>query len=265
MLFLLIIIVLFPFAATNSSAAELHYQGTHILTYDTMNRLAQAFTAESGISLTVRGGGCADGVAMVVSNRLEMGGLCCPLKEEEIKNDQLVPHPVARDIKTIIVNPTNPINSVSRAQLIAIHNGRINNWKELGWINKPIAVIYRIHCLDRREPVRTYLCLDRRLEKLTEKAIRVRTDKELIDRVSQFPTAIGITSHVFVQGRPVKSLALNAILPSVANVMAGKYPFTATLFIVTDKTPTLETRRFLDFAISGRGQMIIMKNLAGLP
>ena len=248
-----------------SYAADiLHYQGTHILTYDTMAKLADAFEDQTDITLSIKGGGCADGVVVVVNDRFEMGGLCCPLKPSEVDQFGLIGHPVAKDIKAVIVNPVNPLVSLTIDQLRKIHQGIITNWKDLGWIDKPIAVIYRKHCLDRQEPVRTFLELDDKLTNLAPKAIKVRTDKELIDYVNQFPTAIGITSNVFVKGKDVNTLKIGMISPTVENVTTGHYTFTAILYIITKGEPDAKTKRFLDFVISEKGQSIVKENLAGI-
>ncbi|MCL7488989.1 MAG: substrate-binding domain-containing protein [Desulfobulbaceae bacterium] len=251
---------------SNASGQQLAYQGTHILTYSTMGLLAEAYQKRTGITVEVMGGGCSDGVVAITKGRAKMGGLCCPLKpEEEARN--LVPHAVARDIKVAIVNFINPVVGLSSQQLRDIHQGKITNWKELGWIDRPIAVIYRRHCLDRREPVREFLELDDELKNLTPKAIVVRTDMQLIDYVKRFPTAIGITSDVFVKNKEteVSRLAIDGEAPTAANVEAGRYPFAAVIHIVTNGAPDPETRKFLDFVGSPAGQQIIRKNLATAP
>jgi phosphate transport system substrate-binding protein len=260
------IILVSAFLPGNFCLAEsLHYQGTHILTYSTMAKLTESFEQITGIHIEVKGGGCADGVVVVVNDRFEMGGLCCPLKQEEIEQNGLVGHPVARDIKTVIVNRKNPLSNISAEQLRAIHQGVTTNWEELGWIDKPIAVVYRKHCLDRQEPVRLFLGLDNRLDNLTSKAITVRTDKELIDYVSQFPTAIGVTSNVFVRDKDVRILDIDNVSPTADNVESNQYQFTAILYIVTKGEPDQDTKRFLEFVRSDVGQAIVKEHLAGIP
>jgi phosphate transport system substrate-binding protein len=265
-----IIYILFIFSLSLSInqyclAEVLHYQGTHILTYSTMAGLAVSFEQQTGIHIEIQGGGCADGVVVVVKDRYEMGGLCCPLKPSELDELGLIGHAVARDIKTVIVNKKNPLNNITTEQLLALHQGKITTWKELGWIDKPVAVIYRKHCLDRLEPVRTFLEIDDQLNNLAPKAIKVRTDKELIDYVEQFPTATGITSNVFVRNEDVKILTIDTIKPTAENVANGSYPFSAVLYIVTKGKPDPDTKRFLDFIRSDQGQAIVKENLAGIP
>ena len=103
------------------------------------------------------------------------------------------------------------------------------------------------------------------MDNLAKKAIKVRTDKELIDYVSQFPTAIGITSNVFVRGKNIKKLTIDNVAPSVDNVTAGRYLFSAMLYIVTKGKPDMKTQRFIDFVRSDTGQAIVKENLAGIP
>lgn len=262
---LLLILFLVTISPRSSSAeGDLGYQGTHILTYSTMGRLAEAYQKQSGVAITVLGGGCSDGVVAVTTDRAEMGGLCCPLKEGDGKD--ILPHAVARDIKVAVVNFINPLKGLTTQQLRDIHQGKITNWKELGWIDRPIAVIYRRHCLDREEPVRTFLGLDDELKKLASKAIVVRTDMALIDYVGKFPAAIGVTSDVFVKNRDdMNRLDLDGVSPSAAHVESGRYPFAAPMYIVTRGEPEPETGRFLTFVLSPAGQAIVRENLAGAP
>lgn len=227
-----------------------------------MEQLAEAYYRKTGQHVSVLGGGCADGVSGVLLGRVKMGGLCCPLKPSE--KDKLVPYLVARDIKVVIVNPANPVESITKEQLRAIHRGEINNWKQLGWIDKPIAVIYRKHCLDRDEPVRVYLGLDNKLQDLTKKAIVVRTDMELLEYVSAFKTAIAITSKVFTRGKKVKILSLNSIKPTAENVKKGLYDLTGPLYIVVSPSAEEVVKGFINFVLSPEGQAIIDRNLAGV-
>jgi len=263
---LALVIIFFTVAPPDVSAEQLSYQGTHILAYSTMGKLTDAYRQLAGVTVEVLGGGCSDGVVAITKGRAAMGGLCCPLKPEEVARN-LVPHPVARDIKVAVVNFINPLPGLSSQQLRDIHQGKITNWKELGWIDRPIAVVYRKHCLDRREPVRVYLDLDDQLKNLAPKTIVVSTDIQLIDYVKRFPTAIGITSDVFVKNRgaEVNRLALDGVKPSATNVETGRYPFSAIMYIVTNGQPDPATRKFLDFAGSPAGRKIVRENLATAP
>ncbi len=246
----------------NVHAETIGYQGTHILTYKTMEELKVAFKKKTGIDMIVQGGGCADGISAILHRRYQMGGLCCPLDKNYLMKNQFVMHEVARDIKVVVVNRKNPLKNIGLDEIRRIHRGEIKNWKDLGWVDKPIAVIYRKHCLEMDEPVRRILMLDNKLKLLYKKAIVVRTDKELLDYVSVFPTAIGITSKVFAEEREVKMLSVDNHTPSSDNVSRGVYPLYAPLYIITLKKTDRATEMFIKFILSKEGQDIVKKHLS---
>ena len=259
------LLLFFFFLGVPCQANGIGYQGTHILTYRTMSGLARAFTEKTGVTVAIRGGGCADGVAAVRDKTMELGGMCCPPRKNELESLGLVAHAVARDIKVAVVNEVNPLRSITTRQLMDLHQGKITSWRELGWRDKPVALVFRVHCQDRDEPVRQYLGIQSDISNLTPKRIIVRTDQELLDRVSSFPTAIGITSRVFAGERRVKVLKLDGVIPSPEMVSRGSYPFTAPMFLVTDQKPVPDTVRFLEFVLGAAGQSIVMRNLGPKP
>ncbi|RMG00156.1 MAG: hypothetical protein D6726_11775, partial [Nitrospirae bacterium] len=184
------------------------------------------------------------------------GGLCCPLPKR-LKGKDIVEHPVARDIKVVVVNRKNPLKDISLEHLRAVHTGEITNWRELGWKDAPIAIIYRKHCLNMDEPVRRALGINDDLSNLSKKTIIVRTDMELLEYVSSFETAIGVTSKVFAVNEDVKILDLDGVRATPFNVENHRYRLTSPLYIITKTNPDKLTKRFLRFILSPEGQAII--------
>lgn len=244
-----------------SSAYDIGYQGTHILTHGALEELAKAFEKKYGTRVFVKGGGCADGIAVVVSGKHEMGGICCPLSAEKAKKFNLIQHRVAVDIKAVMVNPKNNLNNLSLEQISDIHNGRITNWKQVGGPDKPIALVYRDHCRDMEEPVRKVLGIKGPVAK---KAIVVKTDKEVVEYVENFQVAIGIAPRVFAMEAKVKIISVDKVVATPENTEKGMYPLKGDLFIITKGQPEGLTRKFMDFVLSDEGQSIIRKNFAGV-
>lgn len=247
----LLLVLLF---APVSSAAEFGYQGSHILTHGTIEKLAQAFEKKYGIFLFVKGGGCADGIATVVKDRFEMGGLCCPLPPEKAKKHNLVSHKVGVDVKAVIVNSGTGVRGLTLKQVSDIHNGAITNWKQVGGKNRPVALIYRDHCRDMDEPVRKALGITGAVAK---KAIIVKTDKEIVEYVEQFPGAIGVVSRVFAEKAKVIMAAVDSAAPTPENAEMGLYPITGGMYIITKGAPAGWTGKFIEFVLSEEGQTII--------
>jgi len=258
-LFCCLFLTLLFTVSTSASAADIGYQGTHILTHGALEDLAKAFEKKYGVKVFVKGGGCSDGIAVVVNGRHEMGGACCPLTPDKAKKYNLIQHKVAVDIKAVIVNPKNKINNLTLKQISDIHNGLITKWKQVGGIDKQIALIYRDHCRDMDEPVRKALGIKGAVSK---KAIIVKTDQEIIENVEKFPSAVGVVSRIFAEKARVKMININGASPSPENTEKGLYPIAGDLYIITKGRPSELTKKFLDFVFSDEGQSIIGKGFA---
>ncbi|MFN3479174.1 MAG: substrate-binding domain-containing protein [Thermodesulfovibrionales bacterium] len=235
--------------------SDLTYQGTHILTYGALDELSRVFEKRYGKRVFIKGGGCTDGIVAVTKKGFDMGGVCCPLNQNVQKQDNLIPHRVAIDIKAVIVNPSNLIGNITMKELSEIHSGSISNWRSIGGADRPIALIYRDHCRDMSEPVRDILGIKR----LSGKAIVVQTDKEVIEYVERFPAAIGVTSRIFAEGAKVKIIKVDGIDPTPENTEKGLYRLRGDLYLVTKGRPSGWTKTFLEFVLSPEGQTIIGK------
>lgn len=252
----LIFLVLFSSSPLNASdISDLAYQGTHILTYGALDELSKVFEKKYAKRVFIKGGGCTDGLVAVTKKGFDMGGICCPLNQDMQRQNNLIPHRVATDIKAVIVNPSNHISNITLKELSGIHLGNISNWRNVGGADRPIALIYRDHCRNMSEPVRDILGIKR----LSEKAIVVQTDKEVVEYVERFPAAIGITSRVFAEGAKVKIIKVDGIEPTPENVEKGLYKLRGDLYLVTKGRPSGWTKTFLEFVLSPEGQAIIGK------
>jgi phosphate transport system substrate-binding protein len=84
-----------------------------------------------GLTVTVTGGGSGAGITAVSSGTVDIGMSSRDLQSSE-SNLGLVKHVIAKDGIVIIVNPSNNyLDNLSLAQLKAIYNGEITNWKDL--------------------------------------------------------------------------------------------------------------------------------------
>ena len=255
---LLVLILMFT-APQLSLAADIGYQGSHILTHGTIEELAKEFQNKYGVQVFVKGGGCSDGIATVVKGRFEMGGLCCPLPQEKAKKFDLVSHRVAVDLKAVIVNPRTGVKDLTLKQVSDIHNGVITNWKQVGGKNSPIALIFRDHCRDMAEPVRKALGITGPVAK---KAIIVKTDQEIVEYVERLPSAIGVVSSVFAEKAKVRMVAVDGVAPTPENVEKGLYPIIGDMYIITKGAPSGWTKKFIEFVLSEEGQTIIGRKFA---
>ena len=86
--------------------------------------------------------------------------------------------------------------------------------------------------------------------------------RDMAKALAETPGSIGVTSATVVEqsGGKIKSVALNGVAPSEANVTTGKYLLTRDAFLVLGNSPSAETKAFIDFVRSPEGGAVIKAN-----
>jgi phosphate transport system substrate-binding protein len=240
---------------------DLRYQGTHILTHGALRHLADRYNRLGPGRLTVAGGGCDDGITATMQGDVDLGGMCCPVEGSRAEGLNWLT--VARDIKTVVTHPDNPLDGIGLQELRAVARGRILRWNELGGTDRPIALVVRRHCADFFEPVRQLL-LDGE-PAWSQRALFVDTDKQLIETVIRFRGAVGLVSWVFAQpmvaAGKLKILSVDGAQPSLAAVQNGGYTLTGPLNLIFSRWRAPAMAPFFDFLYGDEGAAIISRRL----
>ncbi|MFZ4825732.1 MAG: substrate-binding domain-containing protein [Phototrophicaceae bacterium] len=158
--------------------------------------------------------------------------------------------PVGLDALVFIVHPSNPINSLTLAQIRGIYNGELTNWSQLGGEDGAITVyIQEVTSEPHREL--SHLVLGdspisssaRVAPSLNALAQQIATDPHAIGYVnlSQLPTG-------------VKALALEQSHPTYENVAQLNYPLRLNLYLVGLQEPINLYRLFVGWLQGGSGQ-----------
>lgn len=167
---------------------------------------------------------------------------------------------IAIDGLAVIVNPANPVQSLSVEQVARLFAGEVTNWRELGGANLAVE----LHARDDQSG--TYdtfkeLVLGSQGKALASGAARYESNDALSQAVSNRPGAIGFVGLASV-GKS-KALAITdgdsqPMPPSTALVATEDYPLSRRLFLYADpKKQSAWTREFLTFVHSPAGQAIV--------
>ena len=209
-------------------------------------------TFNDDIQIIIAGGGSGVGIKQVGEGLVDIGNSGRKPTDKEINKYQLKMFKWAIDGVGVVVNPGNKVKALSKAQLVDIFSGKINNWKSIGGVDKAINVYTR----DKASGTRAVFwkkALDK--GKITAKANFVVSNGAMKSAISSDPYAIGYVSVGYID-ESVAPVALGGVVPTLENVKQGKYQIARGLYSNTKGEPSGLTKKFIDFIFSPEGQKI---------
>lgn len=242
---------------------------------DTMVNLGQAWAEKymeknPDAFVAVTGGGSGTGISSLISGTCDIAMSSRNIKEKEIalaKQKGISPYEikVALDGLAVVVNPKNPVNELTIEQLGNIFSGKTANWKDLGWEDKAIVILsrevnsgthvyFKEHVLRKNDP--------NSKEEFAASALMLPSSQAIADEVAGNPAAIGYYGMGYISPKQ-KAIAVakdgksEFIIPTVDNVISGKYPISRPLFVYTNAQPQGAVKNCIDFVLSKEGQNIV--------
>jgi phosphate transport system substrate-binding protein len=209
-------------------------------------------TVNPDIQITIAGGGSGVGIKQLGEGLVDIGNTGRKPTDSEIAKYDLKMFQWAIDGVGVVVNPRNPVRSLTKTALQDIFSGTIINWKALGGADKGINVYVRDETSGTRE-VFGQMVMDQK--ETTPKANVVVSNGAMKSAVASDPYGIGYISvgHIDPTVAPV---SVDGVSPTLANVKTGKYPIARGLFSNTGKEPKGLTKKFIDFLFTPEGQKI---------
>ncbi|TAM42736.1 phosphate ABC transporter substrate-binding protein [bacterium] len=244
---------------------------------DTMVNLAQSWAEKymeknPGAFIAVTGGGSGTGLSSLISGSCDIAASSRNIKDKEIslaKQKGINPYEikVALDGLAVVVNPQNPVSSLTLDQMAGIFTGKISNWKEVGGKDQKIVILsrevnsgthvyFKEHVLRKNNP-------DSR-EEFAPQALLLSSSQAIADEVAGNPSAIGYYGMGYISNKQkaiavAKDAQSEYISPTIDNVLSGKYPISRPLFLYTNGEPQGLVKKFVDYALSKEGQDVVVK------
>lgn len=236
---------------------------------DTMVILAQQWAeafmkASPGLAIQVTGGGSGTGAAALINGTTDLANMSRPIKEAERKQLQEkygttgVEIKVARDGLSLFLNKSNPVDSLTVAQIRDIYMGRISTWKQVGGADKGI-ILY-----GRENNSGTYEYFKEHVLEKQDFAANLQSlpgTAGVVNAVSKDANGIGFGGAAYGEGIKFALVkadpASPAFAPTQENVVSGKYPISRYLYIYARARPEGRTREFIDWILADGGQAIV--------
>lgn len=210
-------------------------------------------TVHTGIKISIAGGGSGVGIKQVGEGLVDIGNSGRKPTEAELSKYPLKMNQWAIDGVGVVVNPGNPVKSLSTAQLKDIYAGKLTNWKALDGPDKSINIYTR----DKASGTRAVFW-KKALSKgdISAKAHFVPSNGAMKTAIAQDPYAIGYVSVGHID-KSVAPVALDGVVPTLDNVKQGKYKVARGLYSNTKGDPRGLAKKFIDYLYSAEGQKIV--------
>ena len=217
--------------------------------------LSEAFMeANSKVSVTYNPTGSSAGIQAVQEGRCDIGLSSRALKDEE-KASGLLETILAYDGIAVIVNPANPVEDLTLAQIADIYTGKITNWSELGGSDSEIVLIGREAGSGTRSGFEEIV----EVKDLCQYRQELSSTGDVIATVAQNPGAIGYASLASVKDT-VKAVKVGGVAPSEETVKDGSYAIQRPFVLVTKEGVTLSetAQAFFDYAVSADSNAVVI-------
>lgn len=206
--------------------------------------------------IQVSGGGSGVGATSAIEGTADIGMLSRDLKASEKDGNTLQEFVVGRDGIALVGHPSNTVSDLTLAQVKAMYQGKITNWKEVGGTDMEIVLIGRDSSSGTREFF-TEFVLNK--EDAAKKMQELNSNGAVAQAVSVTPGAIGYISLEYV-GDNLKAFSIEGVEPTVENVISGLYEINRPLLMITNGDPEGLAADYLEFILSAEGQKILEDN-----
>jgi len=137
--------------AVSPASADVRVHGATTVTFGLMKPNKDAIEKKAGVALTILPSSTTRGLTDLAQGRADIAMLAEPLataaasvNEKQpgtVKVAELIDKHVGNAYVQFIVHPSNPVQSLSKAQLAGLFSGKIRNWSEVGGAHQPVLLI----------------------------------------------------------------------------------------------------------------------------
>jgi phosphate transport system substrate-binding protein len=254
---------------TGAGAAPRSNKPLTIKGSDTMvilgQRLAEEYMkANQGEVVQVNGGGSGTGIAALLNRTADLAQSSRPMKGDEKTKAtaqygaDVVEQAIALDALAVFVHATNPVKSLTIAQVRDVFQGKVTNWSQVGGADAQI-ILY-----GRENSSGTYDYFREHVLNKEDFAPRVQTlqgTAAVINAVGNDRNGIGYGGIAYA--RDVRPLAIAAgaapVAPSEATVADGTYPLSRKLFFYFPSNAPDRVKKFAQWSLTPEAQALVTR------
>jgi phosphate transport system substrate-binding protein len=171
-----------------------------------------------------------------------------------------ISHKIAAIPFATVVHKDNPVQNLTKQQLIDIFQGKVKNWKEVGGADKPLVVINRAFGSGTRVNYQAKALGGADFMVKGDNYKEVKSSGEMATAIKSEPNAIGYLDLVYVKDE-LKSVGYEGVEATVENVTNGQYPVWGYAYMLTKGEPKGATKAFIEYVQSEEFQSTAVKEM----
>lgn len=248
---------LYLLSPSQAHAQHLTASGCSVSNVGYLSDLVKDYEKETGVKVLVRGGGSVIGMEDLRNGKVDFAASCRGKVAGDPENIEFVE--VARDALVFITHKSNPIENISLNDVRAIYSGKITNWKQLKGSDAPINVFVSrpIKGFSGVEASTNKMVLNNKEPVKTPNTIFLASTAIVEQMVEKTPWSFATTGFTSARKRDVKMIKVGNMTPTKETIASRKYPLNRPLFLLIARNSKPEVIRFVDFALSKKGQKLI--------
>lgn len=259
-LLLAILLSLFFLVPTQAQAKEELMINGSTTVLPIVQKVAENYMAVNpNVDIAISGGGSGNGIKALVDGLTSIAMSSRDMKSSEKeqaarKGVDPVRIPVAVDALVPVVNPQNPVKSLSLEQLKDIFTGKITNWKEIGGNDAKIVVVSRDTSSGTYE---TWEELVMKKAKVMPQALLQASNGAVVQALSKNRNAIGYVGIGYLTPS-IKGLQIDELVATPESALTRKWPLSRELYLFTNGQPQGVTDAFIKYMLDpAKGQKAV--------
>ena len=211
----------------------------------------------SGVNISVQGGGSGTGLSQVQSKSVSIGNSDVFAENQSgIDASKLTDNKVAVVGMAPVVNKGVGVKNISLENLKKIFEGKITNWKELGGKNQKIDVINRVKGSGTRSTFESNVLKGASAIQTQEQDSNGAVKKI----VSTTPGAISYLAFSFIDSS-LQPLSIDNVAPTDKNVETNAWKIWSYEHMYTPKKADKNASKFIKYVESGKVQKTLVNKL----
>lgn len=214
--------------------------------------------------INVQGGGSGTGLSQVAQGAVDIGNSDL-FAEEKLKGDKselaksLVDHKVCAIGFAIVANKDVKVDTLTKAQIQDIFQGKITNWKEVGGEDLKIEIVNRGKSSGTRSTfVKTVMEGKEEAEGIGTTQDSSGAVQKTIEATKGSISYLALSYFVNEEAKNnIKLIKIDGAEATKENITTGKYPFWSFEHMYTKGEPSGLTKAFLDYMVSDEVKPVI--------